>query len=275
MKKIILAAEGNHFSEGAFAFVRDLNRLKALLVTGVFVPQINYANLWSYATGEGYGEVNIPVLEDDDNQQVAFNIAHFKTLCDANGIAYSIHKDFADFALPHLRAESRFADAMIVSGELFYQQMIGGGQFQYLQTALHQSECPVLIVPEECAFPKQNIIAYDGSDESVYAMKQFAYVFPELCANETLLVFIEANKDEPFPQKALIEEWATQHFSKLSFQHAALTGKKEFAAWMSQEKAALLVSGSFGRSGLSQAWKRSFVADVIQDHKLPVFVAHR
>ena len=43
-----------------------------------------------------------------------------------------------------------------------------------MRTAVHDAECPVLIVPEDCPFPVNVILAYDGSDDSVFAMKQFA-----------------------------------------------------------------------------------------------------
>jgi hypothetical protein len=45
MKKVIIAFDGKHFSEGAFEFVRRLNDKQALLVTGVFLPGIDYSEL--------------------------------------------------------------------------------------------------------------------------------------------------------------------------------------------------------------------------------------
>jgi hypothetical protein len=53
MKKILLAFDDSHFSTGAFEFARQLNDLRPILLTGVFIPQLSYANLWSYATGIG------------------------------------------------------------------------------------------------------------------------------------------------------------------------------------------------------------------------------
>ena len=38
---------------------------------------------------------------------------------------------------------------------------------------------------------------------------------------------------------------------------------------------AILVSGSFGRSMFSEMFRKSFVSDVIAEHKLPVFIAHK
>ena len=37
MKKVVIAFDGNHFSEGAFEFVRRLNELQPILLTGVFL----------------------------------------------------------------------------------------------------------------------------------------------------------------------------------------------------------------------------------------------
>ena len=111
MKKILLAFDGSHFSEGAFEFVRGLNELQRILLVGVFVPQIDYANLWSYASAAG-APTYIPLLEDENSQAVQANIERFERLCTENNIEYSVHKDFLDFAIPELRNETRFADLL-------------------------------------------------------------------------------------------------------------------------------------------------------------------
>lgn len=275
MKKVLLVVDGTNFSDSAFEFVRRLNELQPVLVTGVFVPQTDYANLWSFAAAAGSGGVFVPLLEDEASQEVAKNISLFEERCCNNDIRYRVHKDFYEFALPELRKESRFADIMVLSGELFYKEMLGANQYDYMQTALHQSECPALIVPENMAFPTTNILAYDGSRESVYAIKQFAYLFPELAANRTLLVYAESKEDRDFPARESIVELATQHYPDLTFYKMDVNPRKYFTSWIADQKGALLVSGSFGRSTLSQAFKKSFVADIIKEHRVPVFIAHK
>jgi nucleotide-binding universal stress UspA family protein len=37
----------------------------------------------------------------------------------------------------------------------------------------------------------------------------------------------------------------------------------------------MLVTGAYGRSELSNLFKKSFLSDVIGQHKIPVFVAHK
>jgi nucleotide-binding universal stress UspA family protein len=184
-----------------------------------------------------------------------------------------VDRSYFDLALSEIEHETRFADLLILSGERFYET-IGGSNTEYLADALKAAECPVLVVPETCELPLRNILAYDGSASSVFAIKQFAYVLPELCQNETLLVYVATNDEEALPDEAAIEELAGQHFKNLQLLKLNVTTKKEFATWIEANSNAMLVSGSYGRSFFSQLVRRSFVTDVIARHKLPVFITH-
>ena len=274
MKKILLAFDGLHFSEGAFEFARQLNDLQPILLVGAFVPQLSYANLWSYANGTT-GAMYIPTLEEEDSAGVEKNIKRFEELCEKNFINCKVHKDFYDFALPELRKETRYADLLIISSESFYQNIHDDNPEAYLKEALRHSECPVIIVPEHFQFPKVNILAYDGSDSSAYAIKQFAYLFPELHNQETLLVYSSANDDNSIPDEERIEELVKQHFFDVSFLKLDLNPKKYFSAWVADHAASILICGSFGRSSVSEMFHKSFAAGVIDEHRIPVFIAHK
>lgn len=274
MKKILLAFDGTQFSEGAFAFARRLNELRPVLLTGVFMPQMTYTNLWSYThamSGLAFAAPN----QTQEAENVQQNIERFERLCRENGIACRVHKDYFDFALPELKKETRFADVLILSGEKFYGNTAGEDAMDYLIEALKEAECPVIVVPEHFIFPQRNILAYDGSASSVYAIKQFAYLFPELCGHETLLVYVKEDTGAAFPEQHNIEELATQHFKNLTLTKLDINPKKFFYEWIKGNADALLVTGSFGRSSLSQLVRKSFVSRVIADHQLPVFIAHK
>ena len=277
MKKVLVAFDGSNFSEGAFEFARRLNELEPILVTGVFMPQVEYANLWSYAAAANanVGTSYIPLIEEEESDLVKLNIERFEELSQKNGITYRVHRDFFDFALPELKKESRFTDVIILSGELFYKGVLESNRFLYLKDAIHVTESPIIIVPEKYEFPTTNVLAYDGSEESVYAIKQFAYVFPELAKNPTLLVYAQNDLAADFPSKQQIVELATQHFKDLTFYKLELNPKKFFNTWITDRKGSILISGSLSRSGISQLFKKSFVSDIIPDHKIPVFIAHK
>jgi hypothetical protein len=273
MKKILLPFDGSHFSEGAFEFARSLNEMEPILLLGVFIPQVNYANLWSYASA-GSGPLLVPLVEEEESETVHNNIERFEKLCQKNNIDYRVHKDFFDFALPELKKETRFADIAILSSESFYKNLGTGVPNEYLKEILHSAECPVLVVPEKFNFPESNILAFDGSESSVYAIKQFAYLFPELSNNRTLLVYAD-EEEKAFPQKIYIEELAARHFSNLTLFKLDMNPKKYFTSWIREKKSAILVCGAYGRASVSQLFKRSFVSDVISDHQLPLFITHR
>jgi hypothetical protein len=272
MKKILLAFDGTNFSQGAFEFVRRLNELQPVLVTAAFMPQVDYANLWSYSVGVAGGMV-IPLVEDDDTTLVQKNISHFEELCQENNIKFRVHKNFYGFAMAELRKETRFADLLLLGGEMFYNNM-GIEMNDYMRETLKMAECPILIVPEHYDFPQSTLLTYDGTESAVYAIKQFAYLFPELTSAPSLLVYSNTG-DELMPDKENMEELVSQHFPNIDFFNLKISHSKFFDDWISEKKSAIAVFGAFGRSALSQMFHKSFASDIIQHLKLPVFIAHK
>lgn len=275
MKKIILAFDGDHFSEGALEFARQLNEKSPILLTGVFLPQVDYANLWSYSGGSMSGAAFVPLVEDADAITVKVNIKRFESFCKNYGIRFTIHKDYFDLAIPQLKKETRYADLLIVSSEVFYEQAGTQTPNDYLKEVLHDVECPVIVLPEKFDFPGTNILTYDGSASSVYAIRQFAYLFPELVKNNTTLVYANEKDPEYLPGERDIKELVTQHFPNTSWFRLEANPKKYFTDWLEQNKGAILVCGAFSRSGISMLFRKSFITDVIADHRIPVFIAHK
>ena len=276
MKKVLLVFDGSNFSEGAFEFVNKLNKIQPLLAIGAFMPQVDYANMWNYSAAAGVdtGPMYFPTVQDED-EAIDNTMEHFRSLCISNEIQFRIHKNVSEFSLPNLKEDSRFADVVVLGGELFYKGVIFSNQFEYLKNTLHISESPVVIVPENYSFPEQNILAYDGSEQSVYAIKQFAYLFPELAKNKTLLVYANEEQEGEIPAKDQVRELVAQHYNYLNILPLGVNPKKYFSEWIKAQKASILISGSFGRSGLSLVFKKSFVTDTIIEHKIPVFIAHK
>lgn len=274
MKKILLPFDGIHFSESVFEFVKKLNELNPILLIGVFLPQISYANVWSYADGMG-GPLFVPALEETDTEAIEKNIDRFQNLCQRNAIEYRIRKDLTDLALPELKKESRFADFMVINSETFYENMGTGNPNTYLKDALHEIECPAIVLSNDFVFPTSNILSYDGSESSVYAIKQFIYLFPELINNSTILLYISSESEKNIPNEPYIEEFVARHFNDVTITKIDINFKKYFSTWIADKKSAILITGSFGRSTFSNFFKKSFVTDVIKEHKLPVFVSHK
>ncbi len=272
MKKIIIPLDGGNFSKGAFSFACNVNKKTPILLTGIFLAEKNYESLFFFPSAFA-APAYIPVKEGIDEGILESSINDFKRLCDENNIKYKVHKDIYESALPQLSKETRFADLMLIGSEIFYTSN-ENEPLEYLLHALHTTECPVIIVPEKFNFPSHIILAYDGSESSVYAIKQFVNLFPELCSLKTILVYAGDGKHD-IPERELIEEFATSHFEDFSINKIPVTDKNIFNEWLAAQSNPLLVSGSFSRSEISQLLKRSFIIKIIKDHNTPVFIAHR
>jgi hypothetical protein len=274
MKKVILAFDGKNFSEAAFDFVKRINEESKILLTGVFLPQMNYSNLWSYADGIG-APMFVPSLDDEEIEQMELNVSRFENSCKKNDIEFRIRKDAENLALPELKKESRFADLLVIGEEKFYQDVRKGSTNHYVTDAIHEVECPVVLIPEKYHFPELNVLAYDGSESSVFAIKQFAYLFPEFSDNPTLLSYANDENNKAIPYEPYIEELAARHFSDLTVSKLDFDSKKYYATWIANKKSGIIVSGSLGRSTFSQMFKKSFISDVIMEHQVPIFIAHK
>lgn len=274
MKKIIIAFDGKHFSEGAMQMAEWINEEQTVLMTGVFLSPIDYREVIGYS-GMGMGmPVMMPPFQEDD-LLVRANIEKFEERCRKQGFEYRIHKDTDLFALQELVRETRFADLLIVSSELFYENIEREQPNEYLKRTLHGSECPVLVVPENFIRPFSLILAYDGKASSVFAIRQFSYLFPERCAMETLLVSEEEESDAEMPNIGLIQELAARHFPNLTLHNLAGGDKEEFLHWIGEKRGSLIIAGAFGRGEMSSIFRKSFVSSIIRQHRIPLFIAHR
>lgn len=272
MRKILVAFDGSQYSSGAMQFARRLHLNEKITVTGLFLPHVALSSLWSYAdamTGTSF----IPFVESDNAAIVEKNIQQFERFCRDHSITHTVIKSFFDLALPELRKQTRFADLAIIGSETFYKN-VGTEHSEYLKDALHTAECPVMVVPESYRFPESNILAYDGSDSSVFAIKQFAYLFPEFSENPTTLVTLTPPTNNA-ETKNDIRDLVSAHFSSSSYTSLDMDSKKYFGTWMSEKKSSILVCGAFSRSIISQLFRQSFVEDVLRDHQIPVFISHR
>jgi hypothetical protein len=274
MKKVIIALDGQHFPKGAFEFIKNINLKNKVLLAGVFLNPVDYSKIFAFTGLEGVAIMPAWMIKNEDDVLVNKNISLFKEACIAEGISFRIHKDTDLMAISSLIDETRFADVLLISSDLFYANISQQQPNFYLEEVLKRAECPVMLIPENYEEPTQVILAYDGTESSVFAIKQFAYLFPELAKKETVLLSIIQHEDE-MPEYSLVTELVAGHYPDLEIQTLQLKQKKDFAAWLAYKPNSIVVMGAFARSALSQFFKKSFANDVIHDTKMPVFISHK
>ncbi|WP_276482239.1 hypothetical protein [Paraflavitalea pollutisoli] len=275
MKKIIVAFDNMHYSEGVMNAILHLHQMAPVSLTGIFLPQMEYSALWSTEAGAMAGSLFVPLGSEIQAETVRETISHFEDFCRKYHIRYTVRQDFFDFTMAELLNETRFADLLVLGSEAFYAGK--GTEFinEFLQDVLHKSECPLLLVPEKYNYPQSNIIAYDGSEAAVFAIKQFIYLFPELTDRKTLIVYLNEDETATIPQEKKLKSLLSPHIDECAYLSLHIDARKYLTTWLNEQQGGLLICGAFGRSLTSQLFKRSFIADAITDHHLPVFIAHK
>jgi hypothetical protein len=115
-------------------------------------------------------------------------------------------------------------------------------------------------------------LTYDGRDASIYAIKQFAYLFNTLTQNETILLDGSGKKNGT--SHDLCYEFIRSHYSQLTITPFEADARVYFTTWASAQKNAIIVAGAYGRSILSELLKKSFITETLKEHQFPVFIAH-
>lgn len=271
MKKILLVSNGDNFPKGGMRFIKNLHEKEPVSVTGFFYSSVNYdmlvtASLSASATGF-LNEVRERSLEVDKH------IEFFESECVQNQIDFAVHKE-SDIITDDLIKETRFADMIILSEELYCKDFSEKQPNDYMKTILHRSECPILLIPEEFLQLKKIILTYDGSRENMFAIKYFATLFAAFNSLESEIVYFKKDGSEMIPDMEYLEAYATKHFPDLTISKLHFDAKKYFETWLQYEKDVIIVSGSFARSDLSEAIRHSFIEHVIAGHTAPVFIAH-
>jgi len=272
MKQLLFISAGKVFPEGAFAFLHFLRQRESFHVKGLFFSPIDYGG--TATASHLHSSAPYTRTKDKERQAVADHKAHFARRCEQANIHFQLHANDEPWNKTLAAKESRFADLVVASAEVFYAEIDAREPNLFLHEALRDAECPIVLLPEDFVTFEQLYFAYDGSRESLHAMKQFGYLFPQFSGLPSEVLYIKDEKSENLPDVDLLKEFAGLHYDNIGFSKLHFRPADFFADWIADKQKVLLISGSFGRSSLSYMAKRSFAEKVIREHKHPIFIAH-
>jgi hypothetical protein len=272
MKKILFACDDDHFSDTAYRFLQSIHQHEPVCATGVFFNQSDYREFIEVS----FSPVDGPYQQmiDEEKRTRKKSIEQFTRRCSQDHIRHFVHEKKEQWTKEEFRKETRFADLLLISEELYGKNIYEKQPNALMKSALHESECPILILPENIKEVERLVFAYDGQMESVFALKQFCYLFPQYADIPIEMVYIKDEATGEIPDKGLLSEFTGSHFSNLSFSKLHFDPRTLFSTWIENKINVLLISGAFSRSFLSNSLKKSFVEGIIQDHSLPVFISH-
>ena len=278
MQKILLAIDAVNLSMPALDFACYIGRLTNSKVTAVFLENLvaDEKPVLEKAYGNRYLDWKIDESSasyQDKRQLIEKNISLFKEGCENRSVRCNIHRDRGTPA-PEIIAESRYADLIIVDASTSFTKKYDGSPTKFVKDILKESECPVIIAPENFDGIDEIIFTYDSSKSAAFAIKQFTYLFPEF--DDRKVIILQVNREGLWidQDKYNFKEWLQTRYSSIDFE--VLEGKTEdkLFDYLFKRKNVFVVMGAYGRNSLSKLFKASHADLLIRTITQPIFIAH-
>lgn len=274
MQKILLAMNAECLNSSSIEFSCYLATKTKSGITAIFLEQAEIMHTVLHSEiAQDVVEEEVIIYENKtvENAIVKTNITLLEQACRQRNIPCSIRID-KGIVTDEMIKESRFADMIITDvNTTFGDQNSEGIPSRFVKELLKEAECPVIISPLEFDNIGEVVFAYDGSESSVFAIKQFAYLLPEFENIKLTLIQIQQGNKKQITESEKLKEWLGTHFTHVSME--VLHGDAEsifFSKYLTQ-KNKLLVMGAYGRKFFSS---HSTADVVLKALDIPVFIAH-
>jgi len=119
------------------------------------------------------------------------------------------------------------------------------------------------------------LFTYNGTKSSVFAIKQFCYLFPELRQKKAVVVCVRNDGEGAIDEQFRMKEWLKNHYSGVEYVLLKGDPSDELFGYLIEKKDAIVVMGAFGRGTLSRFFKPSHARLVVKTINLPIFIAHQ
>lgn len=255
MEKILLAMDAAHLNEKTIDFACYIAGLTRSRLTGVFLE------------GEALVTAAVP------SQVAEANINLFREACVSHDTPTSIHRD-RGIPLSKIIAETRFADLLIIGPETSFTGPDGQIPGHFVRNVLGSSECPVLIAPGDFDAIEEIVLFYNGTASSVYAIKQFTSLFPDLAQKKVFVVNVRQDNTQAIEDQFKMKEWLKVHYLDVEFVLPKGDIADQLFDYLRQKKNAIAVMGAYGRSVISRFFKPSRASLILKEINLPIFIAH-
>jgi nucleotide-binding universal stress UspA family protein len=274
MNKIIVALDPLRYNWPTATYAVGLARENCAHLVGVFLEDFTYHsyNAYDLVGSEGFNAVDEDIFEQKDLEVRQKAVKSFTDICTRQEIKYSVHHD-RNIAIRELIHESVYADLLIVSSEETIIHYAENPPTTFIRSLLAEAKCPVHVVPAPPVTPASIVFLYDGSPCSVEAIRSFCHVFHSSLSLPLNVVTV--NEPAQHSGKRLLGEMLAAHFSNVRYTSLVGHPKTEITNYLkNHEKAALVVLGAYSRGTLSRWFKRSMADALMEELRVPLFIAH-
>ena len=276
-KKILAAFDGTKYSDGASKYAIEIAKLTDSLLVGVFVQDMRYINFtYAYAWDQPFVDMSaIESSQKEEKEKIDLNIKLFHGACEEKGVKHKVHLD-KGVPLQELIHESAFSDLIILDSHTSFFTIGNNSPSPFLKDFLADSHCPVLIVPHTYTFFDKAVMCYDGTPSSVYAIKAFSYLFPQLDKLNTVILSVNEKTTNHLKDGNNLKDLVHAHFKNANFEVLNGDANDQLVGYLKQNgQNALVVMGAYGRNAISRLFHQSLSNKVIKELNSPVFITHQ
>lgn len=278
MEKILVAVDAVHPDKKAMDFACYLGRLTKSKVTGVFLENLvaDEKPVLERLHAITYMEWELDEHAAEHKQKmdlIEANIFNFKEACICRDVIYDVRRE-EGMPAEALVKESRYADLIVIDPETSFNKRYEGNPTEFVRDVLKKAECPVVVAPEQFNAIDEIVFTYNGSASSVFAIKQFTYLFPELFNKQAIVVQVSKEASWNTEEKDSLDDWLREHYRHLQFELLKGDTNDMLLGYMLKRKNSILVMGAYGRNIFSEFFRPSHANRLIKAVNIPVFITH-
>lgn len=280
MKKILIAVADTPLSNTTLDFACYLARLTKSHLTAAFIESTRAADESSAtfirkATGivdaPGYF-LNENVMESRTHQPM---MEQFHTACTIRETVGLVQCD-RELTWEELIQQSAFADCIIADASFTRDSTRQESTPTHdTKKLLHEAKCPVIIAPLTFREIGDIVFAYDNSASSVYALRQFITLFPELSNRHLDILTVKEIESDLEPENNSINDWIHNYFRDTKFIVMDGDPESKLLEYMMSHDNCFIIMGGYGRSRFSRLLQPSTSATIVKMVASPVFIAHQ
>jgi nucleotide-binding universal stress UspA family protein len=275
MEKILLVVNAHKPDNDSIDFACTIASMAQSRLTGLFIENLFFEYIppasqdrSSYFKTQQDG-TDIAVTTDTEQA-----VRLFKEQCKARQVEPEVYMDKGE-PIQEVVFESRFADLLIIDPAMSFYKLEDQLPSHLVKEVLANAECPVLLTPEKFDSLEEIVFCYDGSASSVFAIKQFTLLFPQFSSRNVLLLEVNRTGNEEFTEShRRMVEWLKAHYHSAYYHALAGNAKDDLYAYFFMKSKKLVVMGAYGRSMLSNFFKKSNADVLMRVVDLPLFVTH-
>jgi len=278
MEKILLVISENELSMSALDFACYLGRLTHSTITGIILENIpaDHKPILTAVHRSSSMEWKADEPSSNDNRKrnsIEATLSRFKNACENRSVFCKVHRN-SGVPAEEILTESRYADLIVVDAATSFRQTFEGRPTGLVKDILRDAECPVIIAPESFEALTEIVFTYDGSRSSAFAIKQFAYLFPEMKDKRVILLQVNEDAEWTEDERQRWTEWLVNRYSAIGFQALKGAVDDRLFDYLFLRKNSMVVMGAYSRKSVSRFFRKSHADRIIKTTTLPIFISH-